>query len=113
MTEDENLELPEEMSTQPTELAKAHPDVWNSYAALGEACAEAGPLDDETRRLVKLALAIASESEGATHSHARRALDDGVSPEMLEQVAVLAIPTIGFPKAVAGLSWIDDVTDDA
>ena len=25
----------------------------------------------------------------------------------------LAIPTLGFPKAVAALTWIEDITDEA
>lgn len=92
------------------DLAEAHPDVWKAYAALGEACAEAGPLDARTRRLVKLALAIGAASEGATHSHARRGLAEGIEPEALKQVALLAITTLGLPRAVAATTWIEDVT---
>jgi alkylhydroperoxidase/carboxymuconolactone decarboxylase family protein YurZ len=92
------------------EVAKTYPDIWNAYAALGEACADCGPLDARTRRLVKLALAIGAASEGAVHSHARRAETDGVSAAELNQVAMLAIPTLGFPRAVAALTWIGDVT---
>ena len=50
-------------------------------------------------------------SEGAVHSHVRRALEEGVSAEELKQVAMLAIPTTGFPTAVAALTWIEDITD--
>ena len=60
------------------------------------------------RRLLKLALAIGARSEGATHSHTRQALEAGLAPEALRQVALLAITTLGFPAAVAGLSWIED-----
>ena len=95
------------------EVAEAHPQVWQAYAALGEACAEAGPLDARTRRLVKLALAIGAASEGATHSHARRAGEEGIEAEALRQVALLAIPTLGFPRAVAALTWIEDVAGKA
>ena len=93
------------------ELARMSPEVWNAYAGLGKAVAEAGPLDDRSRRLIKLALAIGARSEGATHSHARQALDAGFPPEELRQVALLAITTLGFPAAVAGLSWIEDCID--
>ena len=48
-------------------LADTHPDIWKAYAALGRATAEAGPLSDRERRLVKLALAIGAGSEGAVH----------------------------------------------
>jgi alkylhydroperoxidase/carboxymuconolactone decarboxylase family protein YurZ len=91
------------------EVAENYPPVWNALEALGEACAAAGPLDARTRRLVKLALAIGVGSEGATHSHARRALAEGIEPAALHQVALLAIATAGFPAAVKGLTWIDDI----
>lgn len=92
-------------------ISKAYADIWRAYEMLGEACANAGGLDDRTRRLVKLALAIGAASEGATHSHTRRAIDAGIDPLDLKQVAMLAIPTLGFPRAVAALTWIEDVTD--
>ena len=104
----ENLD---ELPSVPGTFAQEHPDVWEQYSELGKACSEAGPLDGETKRLVKLALAIGSESEGAVHSHVRRGLDEGVSREALEHVAVLSIPTMGFPKGMAALSWIDDETE--
>lgn len=86
-------------------------DIWEAYSSLGEACAKAGPLDAQTIRLVKLALAIGAASEGATHSHVRRAVDEGHSKEAIKQVAMLAIPTLGFPRASAALTWIEDITD--
>jgi AhpD family alkylhydroperoxidase len=92
-------------------LKQAHPAVIEAYQALGKASAEAGPLDPRTRRLVKLALSIGGGSEGAVHSHTRRALEEGLTADELRQVAVLAITTLGFPQAIAGLSWIADLTD--
>ncbi len=94
-----------------TKLTEDHSDVWQAYQTLGEACAESGPLDGRTRRLVKLALAIGARSEGAVHSHARRGLDEGLSADELHHVAMLAIPTLGFPISVAAMSWIDDIAE--
>jgi alkylhydroperoxidase/carboxymuconolactone decarboxylase family protein YurZ len=54
-------------------MAGEHPEVWEAFQHLGEKASRAGPLDARTRRLIHLALAIAAGSEGATHSHARRA----------------------------------------
>lgn len=93
------------------DVAQHYPDVWKAYAALGKACAEAGPLDKRTIRLVKLALAIGARSEGAVHSHTRRALSESLSAEELKQVALLSIPTLGFQNAVAALTWIEDITE--
>jgi len=93
------------------QVAQAYPDLWRAFAALGEACAQSGPVDARARHLVKLALAIGAGSEGAVHSHCRRALEEGLPPEALKQVALLAIPTLGFPRAVAALTWVEDITD--
>ncbi|MFQ5784279.1 MAG: carboxymuconolactone decarboxylase family protein [Alphaproteobacteria bacterium] len=87
------------------------PELWTAYESLGRACAEAGPLDEKTRRLVKLALAVGTRSEGAVHSHARRALDVGLSADTLRHVVLLAIPTLGFPAAMAALTWIGDIAE--
>lgn len=81
-------------------LAKTHPDIWKAYAALGKATAKSDPVERETLRVVELALAIGVSLEGAVHSHTRRALSEGVSPDTLAQVALLAIPTLGLPHAV-------------
>jgi 4-carboxymuconolactone decarboxylase len=96
------------------------PDIYASYRdrfvevaaatdALGAATGAAGPLDEREQRLVKLGIAIGREAEGAVRSNARKALDLGISPQELHHVAMLAISTAGFPAAIAGLQWIDEV----
>src|SRR5438309_761289 len=90
-------------------VAARYPKIWRAYEDLGAACAESGPLDARTRRLVKLALAVASQSEGAVHSHTRRGAEEGLSKEELLHVTLLAIPSIGLAKAVAAMTWIEDV----
>jgi len=102
----------EELPSGAGEVAEDHPEIWDAYSRLGRACAEAGPLDERERRLVKLAMAVACGSEGATHSHVRRALGEGFTVEELRQVALLGITTLGFPSAIAALTWIDDILDD-
>jgi alkylhydroperoxidase/carboxymuconolactone decarboxylase family protein YurZ len=99
-----------DLPSLPSSVTKQYPEVMKAYRALGDACADAGPLDERSERLVKLALAVAAGSEGAVHSHARRAIDEGLEAAELEHVALLAITTIGFPRAMAGLSWVRDVT---
>jgi alkylhydroperoxidase/carboxymuconolactone decarboxylase family protein YurZ len=94
-------------------LAERHPEVWAAYERLGAAVAEGGPLDPRTRRLVKLALSIGKESEGAVHSHVRRALAEGISADELRHVMLLSIPTLGLPAAVRAMTWIDDLANDS
>jgi alkylhydroperoxidase/carboxymuconolactone decarboxylase family protein YurZ len=101
----------ETLPSRAGQLAAENPEIWQAYQALGKACAEAGPLDDRTRRLVKLALAVGVGSEGAVHSHVRRGIEEKLSPDELRHVAALAIPTLGFPAAVAALTWIEDILE--
>ncbi len=93
-------------------FARDFPETWAAYGPLGKACAEAGPLDARERRLLKLALAIGADSEGAVHSHVRQALAEGLTAEELKQVALLSITTLGSPAAMAGFSWIRDILKD-
>jgi len=85
------------------------PDVSNVLDQLGAEADSAGPLDDRTRRLVKLGIAVGAVSEGAIRSNTRKALSLGVSESEIQQVAVLAISTRGFPAAVAAFAWMVEV----
>ncbi len=93
------------------DVIEEYPDVWKAYQSLGETCSNAGPLDSKTVRLVKLALAIGAKSEGAVHSHTRRALQEGISQEEIQQISLLAITSIGWSSSMAALSWIKDEVD--
>ena len=107
LTDAPNIRLPKAAAG----IAKAHPELWQTYQRLGELVGEAGPLGERERRLIHLAYALGSASEGAAHSHARRALAEGVTPAEMEHVALLAITTLGWPKAVRGLTIVRDITD--
>jgi alkylhydroperoxidase/carboxymuconolactone decarboxylase family protein YurZ len=92
------------------QVAREKPELWRAFQALGAATGAAGPLSEREQRLVNLALAIGGDSEGATHSHTRRAVAEGLSSDELDHVAFLAITTLGWPQAIRGLSWVRDVT---
>jgi alkylhydroperoxidase/carboxymuconolactone decarboxylase family protein YurZ len=76
---------------------------------LGETVRQAGPLDLKTSHLVQLAAAAAIRSEGAVHSHVRRALQAGARPEEIYHAVILLTSTIGFPNTSAAMSWVFDV----
>jgi AhpD family alkylhydroperoxidase len=86
-----------------------YPEIAAAYEQLGQATQEWGPLDKKTRELVKLGIAAGSRQEGAVHSHARRALDAGATPEEVRHVVLLALTTTGFPATTAALTWVEDV----
>jgi len=101
-----------EMTPVPPSVADfrtKYPEVWDAFAALAGKCHEAGgPLDEKTRRLVKLGIAIGARHEGAVHSATRHALEAKSTPEELFHAAILAITTLGWPSAYAAMTWIND-----
>jgi 4-carboxymuconolactone decarboxylase len=90
------------------DLWKRYPTVWRAFNELGSRCHEAGPLDEKSRRLVKLALSIGAGLEGATHSAVRNAHSVGITQEEIDHVALLAVSTLGMPAATRALTWIRD-----
>jgi len=76
---------------------------------LGKAAKAAGPLDDKTAHLIQLSAAAAIRSEGSVHSHVRRALEAGATPDEIHHAIILLSSTIGFPTVSAAISWADDV----
>ena len=95
------------------ELKDEFPDFFTALEELGQRAKNAGPLDTKTVELVQLAAAAAARSEGAVHSHARRALAAGASRQELYHALLAVTSTIGFPNVAAALSWVRDVTGDA
>ncbi|MBL0311479.1 MAG: carboxymuconolactone decarboxylase family protein [Holophagaceae bacterium] len=93
----------------------AYSDFVARFPKLGQAwelMAEAGKeglLDERTARLVKLAIAIGAQKEGAVHASVRKAQAIGITLEEMEQVVALAAGTIGLPSAVAAHTWVKEV----
>ena len=76
---------------------------------LGKVTKQEGPLDEKTAHLIQLAAATAIRSEGAVHSHVRRAIETGAKPDEIYHTIILLTSTIGFPTVSAALSWANDV----
>ena len=71
----ESISICEEGRKQMTKLPRAYesfkrsyPKIWEAYDQLGALSHEAGPLNEKSRELVKLALSIGAKMEGAVHS---------------------------------------------
>ena len=86
-----------------------YPDVMQAYESFAQSTRQAGPLSPREAALVKLAISLGAGLEGAAHSHCRKALEAGCTPEDLRHVALLAAPTIGFPTMMRAKSWVEDV----
>jgi len=92
------------------EFIARYPELGKAWELINAAGKSAGPLDEKTRRLVKLGIAIGARQEGAVHSSVRKALALGITPEELEQVVALAAGTLGMPATVAAFTWVRDVS---
>ncbi len=90
-------------------VKKHHPEYLEAVENLGKTVKEAGPIDEKTAQLIQLAASIASKSEGATHSHTKRAIEAGATKDEIRHCVLLLTNTLGFPTVMAGLSWVNDV----
>ena len=100
---------PKKLPARYVRFQKKYGGVFTAFDALGKATAEAGPLNGKTRALVKLALAVGGQMEGAVHSHTRRALEAGCSADEIRHVVLLGTTTLGFPCMIKALTWVDDI----
>ena len=92
-------------------MQQRYPNVFGALEALGLATRTAGSLEPKVVHLIQLAAAAAIRSEGAVHSHVRRALDEGATADEINHALLAIISTVGFPTVSAALSWANDVLD--
>ena len=90
-------------------LQNRHPKFMAALEALGKETRTAGPLDEKTTQLIQLAAAAAIRSEGSVHSHTRRAIKSGATPEETRHAVIALTSTVGFPTVCAALCWVDDI----
>ncbi len=87
-------------------FVERHPGLGKAWNEI-RAAEQVGPLDEQTRRLIKLAVAAGALREGGVHSAVRKARAAGVSEEAISQVVALAASTLGMPATVAVFSWLE------
>ncbi|MDT8334175.1 MAG: carboxymuconolactone decarboxylase family protein [Desulfurivibrionaceae bacterium] len=89
------------------------PEFIEAVESLGSTARGAGVIDEKNSQLVQLAGAAAIRSEGAVHSHTRRALEAGAGTGEIYHALILLVSTIGFPNVMAALSWAEDVIESS
>jgi 4-carboxymuconolactone decarboxylase len=85
---------------------------FEAHQKLGQELHDAGPIGKKNAHLIQLAAAASIRSEGAVHSHVRRALEAKAKPAEIYHSLVLLTSTIGFPAVSAALSWAKEVIED-
>ena len=92
-------------------FAQKFPEILELYKQLGTKVRESGPLDENMQNLIKLGIAVGSNSRGAVMSHTRKALETGASEDMIRHAILLALSTTGFPSMIAALNWAEEVLE--
>ena len=93
------------------EFKQQFPELAKAYDTLALSCHQWGPLDEKTRQLIKLGVAIGLCSEGGVRSHARQALADGASPDEVRHAVLMAFTTAGYPTMIAAMRWVEEVIE--
>jgi len=88
-----------------------YPEIVKAYKEMGTLVRESGPLDEKTQNLVKLGIAVGTNSRGGVMSHTRKALDSGATKEEIKHAVLLALSTTGFPNMIAAMSWVEEVLE--
>lgn len=72
-------------------LAKANPPVVNAFMQLNEALAKCEALDEKTRELIALAVAVTTRCDGCISAHAAAAHKAGASKKEVAEALGVAI----------------------
>ncbi len=88
-----------------------YPEIFELYNKLGIKVRDSGPLDENTQNLIKLGIAVGSNSRGAVMSHTRKSLETGSSKKEINHAILLALSTTGFPNMIAALNWANEVLE--
>lgn len=94
-------EAQEELKRLPKTYQKfcqTHPNLIEAYNQLNDQVKAVDALTEEELTLVKLGISIGAGMDGAMASHMRKALAQGLDRKKIEQVALLALPTLGLPR---------------
>jgi 4-carboxymuconolactone decarboxylase len=91
-----------------THFMDKYPAIGKKYEELGKEIHENGPLSEKERALVKMAVSGSHLYHSAFKSHVRKAIYAGVTREEMEHLALLMLPTVGFPTTMAMLGMIED-----
>jgi alkylhydroperoxidase/carboxymuconolactone decarboxylase family protein YurZ len=91
-------------------LSLFSPEATKSFQNLRDAVTKSGPLDKKTCELIVLGTFATARIEGGFKTHARRLLNDGVSPEALRQAVLVTFgATTTLTVVLDALHWIDEL----
>lgn len=85
-----------------TRLRQLIPDVMSSYASVHRGAMQGGALDEKTKELIALAVAITRQCDGCIAAHAKGCVRRGASEEEVAEMIGVTILLNGGPGTVYG-----------
>ncbi len=89
-----------------------HGDIYEAYSTFGKAIHEdGGPLEEKTKRLIKVAVSATIGNEYSLTTHMRKAVKAGCTLDEIEHTLLLVAPTAGFPTMMRALMTMREEMD--
>jgi AhpD family alkylhydroperoxidase len=79
------------LSSRVGELRKLSPDTVDAYRMAGGAGAKTGHLDEKTRELISLAVAVTTRCDGCIAVHSAKAVKEGATREEIAEALGVAV----------------------
>lgn len=92
-------------------LAEAQPQTMQGFNALHRVGSEAGALDQKTKELIALAIAVASRCDGCIAFHTNDALNAGASEAEITDALGVAILMGGGPSLMYATHVVEAIAD--
>ena len=93
-----------------TRFKEEFPEVYAKHAALGREIHEkVGPLGENSRWLIKIAISAACNHKRALATHIKKAKAAGVDDEEIKHALLLLIPTAGFPAFMKAYAVLESI----
>jgi len=91
-----------------TRFKEEFPEVNSGHEALGKEIHEkGGPLGENSRWLIKIAISAACNHKRALATHIKKAQAAGVTEAEIKHALLLLIPTVGFPMFMKAYSVLE------
>jgi AhpD family alkylhydroperoxidase len=90
-----------------------HGEIYEAYQNFGKLVHKAGgPLNEQTRALIKVAISSVGENAYVLETHIKKALDAGCTRDEIEHVILLTAPSVGFPNMMASIMVLRNALGD-